>query len=284
MLIKVVKNKAYFKRYQVKPRRRREGKTDYRARKRMTVQDKNKYNTPKRRVVVRFTNKDITVQFVHSRLTGDIVEEVAYSHELAHYGVKAGLTNQAASYLVGYLAGRRLVQKLNREADEKNLEIAQIGSEERTAPIYNLDVGLARTTTGAKIFTVLKGVVDAGIDVPHSDSRFFGYDDEQKQANPDAHRDRILGKHVSVYMQLLKDDDEDAYKRQFGKFIELGITPESLEAMYKKARDAIEANPARVEHPKKDIKVQRWTAKALTLAERKARVVTKKAELLEGKN
>ena len=31
---KVVKNKAYFKRYQVKFRRRREGKTDYRARKR----------------------------------------------------------------------------------------------------------------------------------------------------------------------------------------------------------------------------------------------------------
>jgi len=33
-LIKVVKNKAYFKRFQVKYRRRREGKTDYYARQR----------------------------------------------------------------------------------------------------------------------------------------------------------------------------------------------------------------------------------------------------------
>lgn len=60
--VKVVKNKAYFKRYQVKLRRRREGKTDYQARKRLTVQDKNKYNTPKYRLIVRFSKKDITAQ------------------------------------------------------------------------------------------------------------------------------------------------------------------------------------------------------------------------------
>lgn len=39
-----------------------EGKTDYYARKRLVTQDKNKYNTPKYRFVVRFTNKDITCQ------------------------------------------------------------------------------------------------------------------------------------------------------------------------------------------------------------------------------
>ncbi|MPC66490.1 60S ribosomal protein L5 [Portunus trituberculatus] len=47
--VKVVKNKAYFKRFQVKFKRRREGKTDYYARKRLVVQAKNKYNTPKHR-------------------------------------------------------------------------------------------------------------------------------------------------------------------------------------------------------------------------------------------
>lgn len=36
--VKVVKNKQYFKRYQVKFKRRREGKTDYYARKRLVVQ------------------------------------------------------------------------------------------------------------------------------------------------------------------------------------------------------------------------------------------------------
>lgn len=39
-----------------------EGKTDYRARKRLVVQDKSKYNTPKYRVVVRFTNRDVVAQ------------------------------------------------------------------------------------------------------------------------------------------------------------------------------------------------------------------------------
>ena len=39
-----------------------EGKTDYRARKRLVTQDKNKYNTPKYRLVVRFTSTDIIAQ------------------------------------------------------------------------------------------------------------------------------------------------------------------------------------------------------------------------------
>lgn len=60
--VKVVKNKQYFKRYQVKFRRRREGKTDYYARKRLTIQDKNKYNTPKYRLIVRLSKKYITCQ------------------------------------------------------------------------------------------------------------------------------------------------------------------------------------------------------------------------------
>lgn len=42
-----------------------EGKTDYYARKRLVAQAKNKYNTPKYRLVVRFTNKDIICQVSH---------------------------------------------------------------------------------------------------------------------------------------------------------------------------------------------------------------------------
>ena len=68
--VKVVKNKAYFKRYQVKYRRRREGKTDYRARKRLICQDRNKYNSPKYRLVVRFTNQHCICQIVYSEIVG----------------------------------------------------------------------------------------------------------------------------------------------------------------------------------------------------------------------
>ena len=46
-----------------------EGKTDYFARKRLVTQDKNKYNTPKYRFVVRFTNKDITCQVGKSKFS-----------------------------------------------------------------------------------------------------------------------------------------------------------------------------------------------------------------------
>merc|ERR1712003_219697 len=95
-----------FKRYQVKFRRRREGRTDYFARKRLVVQDKNKYNTPKYRLIVRSSNTDISCQIAYARLEGDIVICAAYSHELPRYGVKVGLTNYA-----GLLLARRVLQK-----------------------------------------------------------------------------------------------------------------------------------------------------------------------------
>ena len=68
--IKVLKTSAYMKRYQVKFRRRREGKTDYQARRRLVVQDKNKYNSPKYRLVVRFTNKHCICQIIYSEIVG----------------------------------------------------------------------------------------------------------------------------------------------------------------------------------------------------------------------
>lgn len=58
--VKFAKNKAYSKRYQTKWRRRREGKTDYQARRRLVTQDKRKYNSPRYRLVVRFTNKYVS--------------------------------------------------------------------------------------------------------------------------------------------------------------------------------------------------------------------------------
>jgi ribosomal protein L18 len=73
---------------QVKYRRRREGKTDYRARLRLVKQDKNKYNTHKYRLVVRFSNRDITCQIVYATIQGDVVVAAAYAHELPEYGLK----------------------------------------------------------------------------------------------------------------------------------------------------------------------------------------------------
>jgi len=286
--VKTVKNRAYFKRYQTKFRRRREGKTDYYARKRLTVQDKNKYNTPKYRLIVRFTNKDIIAQIAYSRISGDVVVNSAYAHELPRYGVKVGLTNYAAAYCTGLLLARRHLKKLNlhelyKGADKVDGEYYNVEAAEGENPnpfTAVLDVGLARTSTGAKVFAVMKGAADGGINVPHSETRFFGYDPESKEYNAEAHRDRIFGKHVAEYMKSLKEENEDTYKRRFSKFIAAGISPEGLEGVYKSAHEAIRANPDRAPKQEKKVEKKRWNPKKLTLKERKARVSTKKAYLL----
>jgi len=287
-LVAVVKNRAYFKRFQPKFKRRRQGKTDYYARKRLTVQDKNKYNTPKYRLITRITNKDIIAQIAYSRIEGDMVVCAAYAHELPRYGIKLGLTNYAAAYATGLLLARRHLQKLKldsvykgkEQVDGQDYDVEQEGDNPNPFQCV-LDIGLARTTTGAKIFAVMKGVADGGIHVPHSETRFYGYDPESKEYNAEAHRDRILGKHVTEYMTHLKDDDEESYKRQFSKFIKEGIDPGMLEGIYKKAHEAIRADPsAAKKEPKKPKEKKRWNAKKYTLRERKHRVANKKAYLL----
>merc|ERR1712072_521721 len=107
-----------------------------------------------------------------------------------------------------------------------------------------LDVGLARTSTGAKVFAALKGAVDGGLDIPHSEKRFPGYDSEGKSLNADVHRAHIFGQHVADYMRSLSEEDEEAYKKQFSRYIKNGVTPDSVEGMYQKAHAAIRADPA----------------------------------------
>jgi large subunit ribosomal protein L5e len=248
--IKVVKNKAYFKRFQVKFKRRRQAKTDYYARKRLIIQDKNKYKTPKYRFVVRFSNRDITCQIFSADMTHDVCFLAAYSHELPRYGVKVGLNNYAAAYCTGLLLARRVNKKL--ELDYKGQEkvdgaifelVADPGGK---APFKALlDVGLRRTTTGAKVFGAMKGAADGGLDIPHNDRRFPGTKKEAEdfKADPVTHKKYIFGGHVAAYMKTLSEDDEEAYKKQFGRYIAAEVTADSLEAMYKSAHAAIRKDP-----------------------------------------
>merc|ERR1712154_677952 len=129
---------------------------------------------------------------------------------------------------------------------------------------------------GAKVFGAMKGAADGGLDIPHSEKRFPGYDKEAGKFSADVHRGHIFGQHVAQYMRELLDKDEDAYKKQFSQSIKNGVTADSVEDMYKKAHAAIRKNP---EGPKKVAK-KRWTAKKLTHAERKAKVEKTKTEFL----
>jgi len=284
--IKVVKSKAYFKRYQTKYRRRREGKTDYYARKRLITQAKNKFNSPKYRFVVRFTNRDVVAQVVYSKIEGDHVMTAAYGHELPKYGVKVGFNNFASAYAVGLLAARRLLKKLGLDDKYKgqtkvdgaiyNVEELKDGPRPFTA---FLDVGIKRTTTGSRIFGCLKGAVDGGLNIPHSERRFPGYDSESKQFEADVLRKRIFGEHVADYMKLLQSENPDLYKKQFSKYIKNGITADAVPENYKKAHAAIRKDPTftKKEVKKSETKPKRWTQERLTYEERKARVAKKKA-------
>ncbi|URD77532.1 Chromatin assembly factor 1 subunit A [Musa troglodytarum] len=157
--VKTQKTKAYFKRFQVKYKRRRQGKTDYRARIRLINQDKNKYNTPKYRFI---TNKDITAQIISASIAGDLVLASAYSHELPRYGLEVGLTNYAAAYCTGLLLARRVLKMLEMD-DEYQGNVEATGEDFSVEPAESrrpfhalLDVGLVRTTTGNRVFGALK--------------------------------------------------------------------------------------------------------------------------------
>ncbi|KAJ1938788.1 60S ribosomal protein L5, partial [Linderina macrospora] len=249
--VKQQKNKAYFKRYQVKYRRRREGKTDYFARKRLVTQAKNKYNAPKYRLVVRFTNTDVICQIVYAKIVGDVVLAAAYSHELPRYGVKVGLTNWAAAYATGLLVARRALTKVGLadkyegfpEIDGSVQEVEAIEDGPRPFKAF-LDVGLKRTTTGAKVFAAMKGASDGGIFVPHSERRFPGFDVEAEELDAETLRSYIYGGHVADYMRGLQEEDEDRYKRQFSRFIAAGVAADDLEEMYASAHKAIRADPS----------------------------------------
>jgi len=253
-MTKLVKNNAYFSRYQVKYKRRRQGKTDYYARKRMITQAKNKYNAPKYRLVVRFTNKDIIAQIVSSEIGGDKIFMAAYAHELKRYGIQHGLTNWAAAYATGLLLARRTLKKLKLDEDfvgveepdgEYKLTEATEGEDGRRPFKCFLDVGLTRTTTGARIFGAMKGASDGGLYVPHSENRFPGYDPESKELDADMLSKYIFGGHVGDYMESLADDDEERYKMLFQGYIDDDIEAEGLKEMYQAAHAAIRKDPVK---------------------------------------
>jgi len=291
--IKVIKSKSYYKRFQVKLRRRRQCKTDYKARKALMVQDKNKYNTPKFRIVARVTNRDVIAQVVCSKIQGDQVLAAAYSHELPKYGVKAGLTNYAACYCTGLLLARRLLAKIGLDKiyqgqtevdgadfeNEANEEAA--GDDYKSAFRAYFDVGLNPTTTGSKIFGVLKGAVDGGLDIPHRNKRFPGFfpkenEDEEDTFEADIHRKYIFGGHVADYMRKMQEESEDKYNRHFSQYIKANIGADDMEEMYANAHKAIRENPVAEKKKKAGAGAKSYARKKKTpWSQRKARAQAK---------
>tara|TARA_B100000959_G_scaffold28773_1_gene27723 strand:- start:467 stop:961 length:495 start_codon:yes stop_codon:yes gene_type:complete len=146
--------------------RRRKGITNYRKRLALL-----KSGVP--RAVVRFSNAKVSIQIIEFANEGDKVLATANSNDITGMGWKGSKTNIPVSYLSGMLAAKRAVK-------------AGISS-------AVLDIGRVTPTSGGRAFATLKGLVDGGLDVPHSDDLFPG-------------DDRINGSHISD--KLSKDFDK----------------------------------------------------------------------------
>ena len=124
----------------VRVRRRRENKTDYKARIGLLKSD-----TP--RFVVRKTNRYITAQIIKSKEAQDSTLHSVNSKELRGYGYNSSFKNIPASYLTGFLLGVKARKDIKKAI---------------------LDIGLQRSTKGSKLYAALKGFIDSGIEVSHS--------------------------------------------------------------------------------------------------------------------
>jgi large subunit ribosomal protein L18 len=175
-------------RYRVPFRRRREGKTNYRARRALVLS-----RTP--RLVVRLSLKHAIVQVIEAEAIGDRVVVSAHSSELAKtYGWLSSGGNIPAAYLTGLLCGfKALANGVNKAF---------------------LDIGLHIPSKGTRVFAALKGVVDAGVEVPHSEDIL-----------PD--EDRIRGKHIADYAASLSSEPA-VYQQKFSKAIKSGSRPEKI--------------------------------------------------------
>jgi len=187
--------------YRVQYRRRREKKTDYAARRILATSEYPRF-------VVRVSNRTITVQITKSEIEGDYVLANASSHELkSKYGWIASGKSIPAAYLIGYIAGKK--------AQEAGIEKA------------NLDIGLKRVTTGNKIFAVVQGASDAGLDVA-----------VDSDITPS--QEAINGELIAEYAENMEDPIE--YERRFSVYLRRGLRPEALPSHFDEVKTRIEEN------------------------------------------
>ena len=217
--------------YSVPFRRRREGKTDYRARRALIL-------SKMPRIVARGSLKHMTVQVVNAKVEGDEVLASAHSKELVRdYGWKGACGNVPAAYLTGLLCGLKALQKGIKKAI--------------------LDIGLRTPVKGSRVFAVLKGALDAGLEVPHSE-----------EILPDD--SRIRGEHIANYAKMLASENPEEYNRRFSEYLAKKLKPEKLPEHFAKVKEKILAA-----FKKKAEKKKRKTA-AKTKRKRKTKSASKK--------
>jgi len=149
------------------------------------------------------------VQVVEAEVAGDHVVASAHSRELAKtYGWQGNCRNVPAAYLTGLLCGFKAMVN---------------GVEEAV-----LDIGLHSPSKGARVFAALRGTIDAGVTVPHSENML-----------PD--ETRIGGKHIVDYGSQLSSNP-DIYQKKFSKNLSKGLRPEQLSEHFSLIKEKIKSS------------------------------------------
>ena len=143
-------------------RRLREEKTNYRKRKHLLM-GRRDY------ITVQISSENTLVQIHKPEMQGDKILASAHSRYLLGKGWKGSRKNIPAAYLTGYLAGKKA-----------------LGKGVQAAVLYS---GTRKYTQ--RMAAALKGVIDAGLQVP-ADSETF------------PNEDRISGKHLKVQNEINK--------------------------------------------------------------------------------
>merc|ERR1712066_517711 len=76
---------------------------------------------------------------------------------------------------------------------------------------------------------------------------------QEAEYDAEAHKDRIFGKHVQEYMEMMKEEDPTKYEAHFSKYIKEDIDADKIEDMYTEAIEKIKEDPDGEETEKKEI-------------------------------
>jgi large subunit ribosomal protein L18 len=187
------------KTYIVAHRRRREGLTDYRKRLGLL-----KSGNP--RFVVRKSVNNLTCQIIQYSPEGDKTIVSVNSGDVKKLGWKGNPGNLPGAYLVGLLCGVRAGKKKVKEAV--------------------LDSGLYISTPGSRIYSALKGAIDSGLKIPHSEEIL-------------PKDERIRGEHIANIAKKIKAEKPDEYNKRFSVYLKNKLPPENLPRHFEEVRKKI---------------------------------------------
>ena len=187
-------------RYHVLFRRRRTGKTDFYKRRRLII-------SKQIRFIVRSSLKHVKIQIAKAELIGDKILSSTSSAELVKdFNWRGGTGNLPTAYLTGLLAGKKAM----KNDIEKGV----------------LDLGIASPIRGNRLFAALKGLVDAGLEIPHSDVIYPS-------------EDRIRGENIANYAKYLTELESPEPAQQFSLYKKRGLNPQKLPKHFDEIKEAI---------------------------------------------